>query len=228
MRSQHHQATSHYLSQCWSRSDLCHHMASLGHDKLNTVLQWKGRTFLSAFALTTDTPYRDQSRYAPSQWKMSLHCNDVFHWLGAYLDWSLPISCPHVWSIGSVLGETWPGFTALNSGITLGMGSANERRYNVMLSLIGKSHAQNDLYEWFCRASTRKLTEALFCVMIARIISLWCHFFMMLLFFFIFLQMTLHCIALPGPRVQRKGVWSLRWVDDWGYSMDKHTVKPLM
>ena len=33
--------------------------------------------------------FRDQSRYAPSQWETSLHCNDVFHWLGAYLEWSL-------------------------------------------------------------------------------------------------------------------------------------------
>ena len=33
--------------------------------------------------------YRDQSRYAPSQWEMSLHCNDISHWLGPYLDWSL-------------------------------------------------------------------------------------------------------------------------------------------
>ena len=32
---------------------------------------------------------RDQSRYAPSQWETALHCNDVSHWLGAYLDWSL-------------------------------------------------------------------------------------------------------------------------------------------
>ena len=32
---------------------------------------------------------KDQSRYAPSQWGTSLHCNDVSHWLGAYLDWSL-------------------------------------------------------------------------------------------------------------------------------------------
>ena len=23
------------------------------------------------------------------QWETSLHCNDVFHWLGAYLDWSM-------------------------------------------------------------------------------------------------------------------------------------------
>ena len=31
----------------------------------------------------------DQTRYAPSQWETSLHCNDVSHWLGTYLDWSL-------------------------------------------------------------------------------------------------------------------------------------------
>ena len=29
---------------------------------------------------------RDQSRYAPNQWETSLQCNDVSHWLGAYLD----------------------------------------------------------------------------------------------------------------------------------------------
>ena len=35
-------------------------------------------------------PYpMDQFRYAPSQWETSLHCNDVSHCLGAYLDWSL-------------------------------------------------------------------------------------------------------------------------------------------
>ena len=32
---------------------------------------------------------RDQSRYASGQWETSLQCNDVSHWLGAYLDWSL-------------------------------------------------------------------------------------------------------------------------------------------
>ena len=35
------------------------------------------------------TPCRDQSRCAPSQWETSLHCNDVSHWLSAYLDCSL-------------------------------------------------------------------------------------------------------------------------------------------
>ena len=33
--------------------------------------------------------FKDQSRYAPCQWATSLHCNDVSHWLGAYLDWTL-------------------------------------------------------------------------------------------------------------------------------------------
>ena len=32
---------------------------------------------------------REQSRYAPSQWETSWHWNDVSHWLGTYLDWSL-------------------------------------------------------------------------------------------------------------------------------------------
>ena len=35
-------------------------------------------------------PCWDQSRYAPSQWETSLHCNGVSHWLGAYVGWSLP------------------------------------------------------------------------------------------------------------------------------------------
>ena len=33
---------------------------------------------------------KDQTRCTPSQCEKSLHCNDVSHWLGAYLDWSLP------------------------------------------------------------------------------------------------------------------------------------------
>ena len=34
---------------------------------------------------------REQSGYAPSHWGTSLQCNDVSHWLGAYLDWSLQL-----------------------------------------------------------------------------------------------------------------------------------------
>ena len=40
----------------------------------------------------TKTPLckgRDQPKYAPSQWEPSLQCNDVSHWVGAYLDWFL-------------------------------------------------------------------------------------------------------------------------------------------
>ena len=37
--------------------------------------------------------FRHQSRYAPCQWEASLQCNDVSHWLGAYLDWSLHGFC---------------------------------------------------------------------------------------------------------------------------------------
>ena len=40
----------------------------------------------------------DQSRYGPSQWETSLHCNDVSHWLDAYLDWSLQLCmCASSW-----------------------------------------------------------------------------------------------------------------------------------
>ena len=35
--------------------------------------------------------YKEQSRYAPSQWETPLKCNDVSHWLSAYLDWSLDL-----------------------------------------------------------------------------------------------------------------------------------------
>ena len=35
------------------------------------------------------TEVRDQSSYEGSQWETSLHCNDVSHWLGAYLGRSL-------------------------------------------------------------------------------------------------------------------------------------------
>ena len=40
---------------------------------------------------------RDLSRYARSPCEMSLHCNDISHWPGAYLDWSL--LCRSCWSI---------------------------------------------------------------------------------------------------------------------------------
>ena len=33
----------------------------------------------------------EQSSYASSQWDTFLQCNDVLHWLGAYLDWFLHV-----------------------------------------------------------------------------------------------------------------------------------------
>ena len=42
---------------------------------------------------------RDQSRYVPSQWEMSLDCNDVSHWLGTYLGWSLHRYAPIQWEL---------------------------------------------------------------------------------------------------------------------------------
>ena len=51
---------------------------------------------------------RDQSRYAPIQWETVLHCNDISHWLGTYLDRSLMITGPlrdegHLYEQGSQL-----------------------------------------------------------------------------------------------------------------------------
>ena len=34
---------------------------------------------------------RDHSVYAPNQWEMTLHCNVISHWLGAYRKWSLDV-----------------------------------------------------------------------------------------------------------------------------------------
>ena len=82
------QSPSHYLSQCWLRS-----MSPYGTIRP----QWVKSHILTAIPLLSHLSsmytytYRDQSRYARSQWEASLQCNNVSHWLGAYLDWSLHI-----------------------------------------------------------------------------------------------------------------------------------------
>ena len=57
---------------------------------------------------------RDQSRCAASQWQTSLHCNDVSHWLGAYLDWSLILFmfcfC-YCWAICNITLYSWLNYT---------------------------------------------------------------------------------------------------------------------
>ena len=50
-----------------------------------SFLTWVGRKLTHCCLIMP----RDQSRYVPGQWETSLQCNDVSHWLGAYLDWSL-------------------------------------------------------------------------------------------------------------------------------------------
>ena len=54
------------------------------HESHNTVIFNPSLTTISHLQYP-----RDLSRYAPSPWETSLHCNDVSHWLSAYLDWSL-------------------------------------------------------------------------------------------------------------------------------------------
>ena len=80
----------------------------------------------------------DQSRYAPSQWETSLHCNDVSHWLSPYLDWSLQCNVwpatgaltVHLSNISSTIFPLWsqynlrcvrtPSYTMyINSAATL-------------------------------------------------------------------------------------------------------------
>ena len=73
-----HQATSHYLNQCWRRS-LSPYDVTRPHGDVAVIWQ------------ISFSRFRDQSRYAPSQWEMLLQCNDVSHWLGPYLDWSLKL-----------------------------------------------------------------------------------------------------------------------------------------
>ena len=57
---------------------------------------------------------RDQSRCAASQWETLLHCNDVSHWLGAYLDWSLILFmfcfC-YYWAICNIALYSWLNYT---------------------------------------------------------------------------------------------------------------------
>ena len=43
--------------------------------------------------------HRDHFVYAPSEWETTLHCNVVFHWLGAYAKRSLMSCCKNSFSI---------------------------------------------------------------------------------------------------------------------------------
>ena len=152
------QATSHYRSQCWSRSlspygvtrpqwvdlsrqgDLfmhwwngsrlvhmmtCHLSGTKTLPELSIAqCQLDPQEQISASRCSRITFWeiasRDQSMYAPSQWEMSLHCNDISHWLGAYLDWSLIFwkifSCLP-WRAGQHLASQWaPCWASISRG----------------------------------------------------------------------------------------------------------------
>ena len=76
---------------------------------------------LVAMALYQLHAIRDQSRYAPSQWEMSLPCNDVSHWLGAYLDGSL--LCPTLVVPTEIMqcGYRWPWLSISGCVLILGV-----------------------------------------------------------------------------------------------------------
>ena len=57
----------------------------------DTTTTKQGETTPYGYSMGYTLHCRDQSWYAPSQWEMSLHCNDVSHWLGSHLDWSLTL-----------------------------------------------------------------------------------------------------------------------------------------
>ena len=59
--------------------------------------------FSSMPKLQDSTGNRADSRYAPSQWKTALLCNNVSHWLGTSLESALPKLSPRCW------GSWWAG-----------------------------------------------------------------------------------------------------------------------
>ena len=54
-----------------------------------SIVLWIMNIFTICCLLWVLCTTRDQSRYVPSQWETLLQCNDISHWLGTHLDWSL-------------------------------------------------------------------------------------------------------------------------------------------
>ena len=51
----------------------------------------KVRRTLDCYTVRDWLVYRADSRFAPSQWETALLCNDVSHWLGAYIESALGV-----------------------------------------------------------------------------------------------------------------------------------------
>ena len=76
------QATSHYLSQCWTRF-----MSPYGITRPQWVnLSRHGDAYVHEW---TRSYLRADSRFAPSQWQTVLLCSNVSHWLGTNLESAL-------------------------------------------------------------------------------------------------------------------------------------------
>ena len=73
-------ASSHYLKHCWLIVKCI---------MRNWLLNELWVEIQTIYMKMWSTKNRDQFRYVPSQWETLFHCNDVPHWLGTYLDWSL-------------------------------------------------------------------------------------------------------------------------------------------
>ena len=79
-----HHWTVYVLSQCYFG---VYFPCSFTSQEINTKI-----TFLwvhKQFTTPTYTLSSIKTLYTPSQWKTTLHCNVVSHWLGAYTKWSL-------------------------------------------------------------------------------------------------------------------------------------------
>ena len=88
-----HQATSHYLSQCWPRSLMPYDVTRPQWVNCSISLICSPKNF-TGLILDTESllsSVRSDSQFASSQWETVLLCNKVSHWLGAILESTLSI-----------------------------------------------------------------------------------------------------------------------------------------
>ena len=84
--------------KCFVKKNVLIYLLSQHHDCLSPVkVREKDISYSDIGLILLECSHcntsRNQSRHAPSQWETSLQCNDVSHWLGAYLNWSLHQKC---------------------------------------------------------------------------------------------------------------------------------------
>ena len=80
------------ITERYSKVLICHSQTDIFHCGARSIVHTAQQYYKATIApRQSQTPLMQgsvYSRYAPSQWE-TLQCN-VFHWLGAHLDWSLP------------------------------------------------------------------------------------------------------------------------------------------